>query len=74
VHRLLEGARSSLRSDNIFQLRENIHQLLGIAGVFKLTLLEEQVKQLHQLVKNNRLEQVPMLIDQIGNELNNTDI
>lgn len=74
VNSLLESARSALQSTNILQLRETIHQLLGIAGVFKLTQLEEQVKQLHQLVKTNCLEQVPMLLDQIGDELENTDI
>ncbi len=74
VNSLLEGAKSSLKSANILQLRETIHQLLGIAGVFKLTLLEEQVRQLHQLVQTNCLEQVPILLDQIGDELENTDI
>jgi two-component system, NarL family, sensor histidine kinase BarA len=74
VHSLLEGAKSVLKSDNIPQLREIIHQLRGIAGVFKLTQLEEQVKQLHQLVKTNCLEQVPVLLDQISSELNNTNI
>lgn len=74
VNSLLESARSSLQSTNILQLRETIHELLGIAGVFKLIQLEEQVKQLHQLVKTNCLEQMPILLDQIGDELENTDI
>ncbi|MEH6467057.1 MAG: response regulator, partial [Porticoccus sp.] len=74
VQSLLECAKNSLKSENILQLRETIHQLLGIAGVFKLNPLEDQVKQLHLLVKTNCLEQVPILIDQIGNELENIDI
>lgn len=74
IQSLLESAKNSLESENIIQLREAIHQLLGIAGVFKLNPLEDQVKQLHLLVKTNCLEQVSMLIDQIGNELENIDI
>jgi DNA-binding NarL/FixJ family response regulator len=41
VHRLLEGAICSLRSDISLQLREHIHQILGIAGILKITLLEK---------------------------------
>lgn len=73
VHRLLTNARSYFTSGNMAQLRENIHQLLGIAGVFKLVKLEAQVKQLHEQVKINHLENVITLIDQISNEVNNTD-
>lgn len=36
---------------DIEALRETIHQLLGIAGVFKQGELEKQVQALHTLVK-----------------------
>jgi two-component system, NarL family, sensor histidine kinase BarA len=73
IHRLLTNARSYFTSGNMAQLRENIHQLLGVAGIFKLEKLEAQVKKLHEQVKTNHFENVIALIDQISDEVNNTD-
>lgn len=72
VHNLLESAREQLASDSITELKETIHQLLGIAGVFKLSGVEALVKQLHVQVKVNHLERVTELLDQIGDDVNNT--
>lgn len=74
VHSLLNSASSSLETDDILQLRESIHQLLGFAGIFKLSTLEQLVRTLHEMVKTNRLEQVPALIGEIGTEVDNTEI
>ena len=73
VQRLLANARNYFSSGNMAQLRENIHQLLGIAGVFKLAQLETQVKQLHDQIKINQFEDVIELIDRINKEVNNMD-
>ena len=51
VEKLLASAVSAYQNRDIAELRETIHQLLGIAGVFKLGELEKQVKALHTLVK-----------------------
>ncbi|MEZ0149369.1 MAG: ATP-binding protein [Candidatus Reddybacter sp.] len=51
VGKLLAGAVSAYRERDIDELRETIHQLLGIAGVFKLGELEKQVQALHTLIK-----------------------
>lgn len=72
VRVLLDGARSSFESDDTAELREQIHQLLGIAGVFQLEELELLVKQLHKQVKMNQLDDVTKLIDDIETEINVT--
>jgi len=69
---LLDSARENLATNSITALRENIHQLLGIAGVFNLTLLETQVKKLHRQVKTNNLEDITELIDGVETEVNKT--
>lgn len=62
VNELLQNARESLARNDLQGLRESIHQLLGIAGVFQLTELENKVRRLHELVKRERLEDVPDLL------------
>lgn len=71
---LLGSARENLDSNCIAELRENIHQLLGIAGVFKLALLETQVKKLHEQVKTNNLDDVKELINEIETGINTIDL
>ncbi len=51
VEKLLVGAVNAYQERDIDELREIIHQLLGIAGVFKLGELEKQVQALHTLIK-----------------------
>jgi two-component system sensor histidine kinase BarA len=72
VRHLLDGARTSFESGNTEELREQIHQLLGIAGIFQLEALELLVKKLHKQVKKNRLENITELIDEIEAKINTT--
>ncbi len=51
VDKLLASAVNAYQEREIDVLREAIHQLLGIAGVFKQGELEKQVQALHTLVK-----------------------
>ena len=51
VDKLLASAVSAYQERDIEVMRETIHQLLGIAGVFKQGELEKQVRALHTLVK-----------------------
>jgi len=51
VDKLLANAVETYQNRDVVALREIIHQLLGIAGVFKLGELEKQVQALHTLVK-----------------------
>ena len=51
VDKLLASAVDAYQERDIEALRETIHQLLGIAGVFKQGELEKQVQALHTLVK-----------------------
>lgn len=73
VQDLLKQTQKHLNAGCTPELKENIHQLLGIAGVFKLKGLEAKVKQLHGLVKTSKLEGVAELIDEIYSEVKNTD-
>ena len=74
VHSLLQSASEALKFNDILQLRESIHQLLGFAGIFKLTTLEQLVRTLHELVKMEKLDEVPGLVDQIRSEVDNIEI
>ena len=51
VEKLLASAVDAYQERDIEALRETIHQLLGIAGVFKQGELEKQVQALHTLIK-----------------------
>ncbi|MGD9659943.1 MAG: ATP-binding protein [Porticoccaceae bacterium] len=51
IARLAELARSALESRDGESLKDTIHQLLGIAGVYRMTYLERAVQALHQAVK-----------------------
>jgi len=51
IVRLAELARSALASRDGDSLKDTIHQLLGIAGVYRMTYLERAVQALHQAVK-----------------------
>lgn len=51
VSKLTRGAQQSIEDRDILNLRECIHQLLGIAGVFKMTYLERAVRALHGAVR-----------------------
>lgn len=73
VRILLDGARSSFESGNTAELREQIHQLLGIAGVFQLDALEVLVKRLHKQVKTDQLEDITELINDIEVEISTTN-
>ena len=74
VKSLLAQSRQALAAGNVAELREDIHQLLGIAGVFQLAELEIKVRELHGQVKDGHLEQVPSLLDGIAREAENIDL
>ena len=79
VDKLLASAVNAYQERNIDDLRETIHQLLGIAGVFKLGELEKQVQALHTLVREEDAwvgdalqaveEELARLKAEAGNEL-----
>lgn len=51
VARLTDIARTALDNKDAETLRDAIHQLLGIAGVYRMTYLERAVQALHHAVK-----------------------
>jgi HPt (histidine-containing phosphotransfer) domain-containing protein len=61
-------SRDYLQQDDIEALRESVHQLLGIAGVFQLKGLETRVRELHTAIKNHCLDQVPDLLNALDEE------
>lgn len=74
VRDLLKKARQAMADDDLAELREQIHQLLGIAGVFKLARLEQLVRQLHEQIKAGSLTSVSLLLDKIDREIEWTDL
>lgn len=68
VKSLLMQSRDYLQQDDIEALRESVHQLLGIAGVFQLKELEARVRELHTAIKNHCLDQVPDLLNALDEE------
>jgi two-component system sensor histidine kinase BarA len=68
VRDLLKKARQAVADDDLAELREQVHQLLGIAGVFKLTTLEQLVRHLHEQIKAGSLTSVSALLDKIDRE------
>ena len=63
-----------LSDDDLAELREQIHQLLGIAGVFKLATLEQLVRHLHEQIKAGSLTSVSALLDKIDREVEWIDL
>ncbi|HLS99351.1 MAG: ATP-binding protein [Porticoccaceae bacterium] len=51
VSKLTRVAQQAIEDRDAPNLRESIHQLLGIAGVFKMTYLERAVRALHGAVR-----------------------
>ncbi|KJS09383.1 MAG: hypothetical protein VR73_02810 [Gammaproteobacteria bacterium BRH_c0] len=69
VAKLTHSAQTAIDSRNDDSLRESIHQLLGIAGVFKMTYLERAVRALHLAVKNQDEEKTYAAMDTLGMEV-----
>ncbi|WP_461481108.1 ATP-binding protein [Porticoccus sp.] len=74
VKDLLGRSRDALSAGRIEELREEIHQLLGIAGVFNLTELERKVRQLHQWVKSGQMDRVDSLLDELDQDAAKIDV
>jgi len=77
VARLTEEARHALDTGDEQTLREVIHQLLGIAGVYRMAYLERAVQALHQAVKtgsgNKALAAMETLLLEVENLRNASD-
>lgn len=58
VSKLTDSARQAIAHRDEPTLRESLHQLLGIAGVFKMTYLERAVRALHVAVKEQHEERI----------------
>lgn len=69
VAKLTKTAQVAIDSRDYDNLRESIHQLLGIAGVFKMTYLERAVRALHLAVKNQDEEKTYAAMDTLGMEV-----
>lgn len=65
VKDILARSQAALALGKIDELREEIHQLLGIAGVFKFAELELKVRKLHQQLKSGNLDEVETLLAEL---------
>ncbi|MCV6606091.1 MAG: ATP-binding protein [Porticoccaceae bacterium] len=58
VKRLVSEAATACQQESMEAARDPVHQLKGIAGIFKLPELEMKVASLHKAIKNQRHSQV----------------
>lgn len=65
VNRLLKLIRNACEQEDLEAARDPVHQLLGIAGVFKLPELEVKVTSLHRAVKNHRQSQAVTALEDL---------
>ncbi len=65
VTKLLGNMRQALNEDDNAALRENAHQLIGIAGVFQLHSLDEKACELHSAIKDDQLADVERLLTEL---------
>lgn len=69
VIRLAEEARSALARGDGEGLRDAIHQLLGIAGVYHMTYLERAVQALHLAIKEKNGNKIVAAMETLTLEL-----
>lgn len=63
VARLTRLARDCLDGEREEELRDAVHQLLGIAGVYRQVYLERAVRSLHQAIKQGNEERIHAAMD-----------
>lgn len=69
IKRLTELAKAALLSKDGEALREAVHQLLGIAGVYHMTYLERAVQAVHQAIKSGNGNKVVAAMDTLNLEV-----
>lgn len=67
VDSLVKGARKAFEQEQPEDLREIVHQLLGIAGVFKLPALEAAVRDLHHHIANRNQRHISSALAAVEN-------
>lgn len=69
VEKLTGAVREAFEAGDPEGMREAIHLLLGIAGVFKMTYLERAVRRLHTAVKKTDHEVIAAALDTLDKEV-----
>jgi two-component system sensor histidine kinase BarA len=69
VSKLTQSAQQAIEARDPHNLRESIHQLLGIAGVFKMTYLERAVRALHSAAKEQDEDKTRAAMDTLVMEV-----
>ena len=67
---LLDAARRASHSEQIEDLSDAVHQLIGIAGIFELGALEKLAKFLHDAVIDRDYDRAHAVISGLVAELN----
>ena len=68
VKRLISLAASACQENRMEEASDPVHQLKGIAGIFKLPELEVKVADLHKAIKNQRHSQVVSALEELHQE------
>ena len=71
VSRLTARARRELSEHTRDGLRETTHQLLGIAGVYRMTYLERAVRAFHKAIKSGDEEKMTAAMETLELEVEN---
>lgn len=69
VSKLTQSAQQAIEAGDPHNLRESIHQLLGIAGVFKMVYLERAVRALHSAAKEQDENKTHAAMDTLAMEV-----
>jgi len=73
INRLYTLTLSAFENDNLDEIRDPIHQLQGVAGVFKLHALEEAVQQTHSAVKSANHTDIKNALTCLKQEIKNLE-
>lgn len=69
IDRLVEQITAACSQEELEAARDPVHQLLGIAGVFRLPELEVRVSTLHRAIKHHRHSQSLAALNELKEEV-----
>ncbi|UTW44459.1 response regulator [bacterium SCSIO 12696] len=68
VRNLVDTTATAFAEERLEDARDPVHQLKGIAGIFKLPELEVKVASLHKAIKNKRHSQAMAALEEVQQE------
>ena len=69
LNRLLDAAKAAITAGDLEDARAQTHQMAGIAGVYNITDLEQQILDLHQAVKGKDVPAIEQAAENMAQAL-----